>query len=61
MPTLPKASTEFNFFTNTFFFDILFDAIDSTSVSTTGKPSGIADTDNAITKKNISRGVYPLK
>ena len=51
---LPSDSTEFNFFTKQFFFTILFDVMVSAMVSASGRPSGIAETESAITDKNIS-------
>ena len=51
---LPRLSTEFNLLTMTFFLLILLDAIVRAIVNANGRPSGIADTDKAITDKNIS-------
>ncbi len=51
---LPRASTEFNFFTITFFFDILVEDTVSARVKARGRLSGIAETERAITDKNIS-------
>ena len=51
---LPRDSTEFNFFYNDIFLLILFEAIVRAIVRAKLKPSGIADTANATTDKNIA-------
>ena len=57
---LPKASTEFSFLTTTLFLAILFEAIVKAIVKASGKPSGIAETERAITDKKISVPGSPL-
>ncbi len=51
-----------HFFTITFSFNILLDAIVKAIVSAKGNPSGIAETARAITDKNISCSIsVPIK
>ena len=57
---LPNDSTLFNFFTITFFFCILLEDTVSAIVSARGSPSGIAETERAITEVNILIPSYPF-
>ena len=60
---LPNDSTEYSFFATTLCFAILLEAIVNAIVNASGNPSGIADTDNAITDNNISSAgrLFPAK
>ena len=58
---LPRLSTELSFLTITLFLLIRFEPIVRAMVSAKGRPSGIADTDKAITDKNISLPDVPFE